>query len=60
MDIICNKCNITLELKKTVFEYLGMSFSYDVPYCPKCKTIFITEDLANGKMAEVERMIEDK
>lgn len=60
MDMICCGCDAVLEMKKTVFEYLGMSFSYDVPCCPKCKKVFISQDLAEGKMAEVERMIEDK
>jgi len=58
--MICVKCNKPLILKKTVFEYMKLSFSYDVLCCPVCGMAFIPEELANGKMAEVERMIEDK
>jgi hypothetical protein len=45
---------------KTLFSYLDMSFSHDVLRCPKCRKVLISRDLAKGKMAEVEMMMEDK
>jgi len=60
MEMICVKCDRALVPKKTVFDYMNRSFSYEAMCCPVCGMIFIPEDLANGKMAEVERMIEDK
>jgi hypothetical protein len=60
MGLKCVKCGCGLEPKKTVFDYMGMSFTYDVMCCPKCGAVLIPQDLAEGKMAEVERMMEDK
>jgi hypothetical protein len=37
-----------------------MSFSHDVLRCPKCRKVFIPRELAEGRMAEVEMMMEDK
>jgi len=56
----CGKCSRELQLKKAVFTYLGRSFSYEVPTCPNCGKIFISKDLAEGRMAEVEELLEDK
>ena len=57
---ICRKCGVPPEPKNTVFSYMGMSFSHEVKRCPKCDMVFITKELAEGKMAEVEQMMEDK
>lgn len=56
----CGKCNLELAMKKNVFSYLGQTVAHEVPTCPKCGKIFITEGLAEGKMAEVEGQLEDK
>lgn len=58
--VMCAKCGVPLALKKTVFQYLGRSFTHDVPTCPKCGAALIDRELAKGKMAEVERQLEDK
>jgi len=39
---------------------MGHTFHTDLPKCPKCGQIFISEDMAKGKMAEVETELEDK
>jgi phage FluMu protein Com len=56
----CAKCGEGLVLGSTVFSYLGMTFSHEVLRCAKCRKVFIPRELANGKMAEVEMMMEDK
>ncbi len=56
----CRKCDRELVLKKTVFTYLGHTFSHEVPTCPKCGKVYICEELAEGKMSEVEQVLEDK
>ena len=56
----CAKCDALLVPKKTTFSYLGMAFSHKALRCPKCSMVFITKELADGKMAEVEQMMEDK
>ena len=56
----CVACGVKLIPKKTVFNYMGRSFTHDVPCCPKCGRVYITKELAEGKMAEVEEQLEDK
>ncbi len=56
----CAKCRRELEVKKTVFFYLGHTVAHDVRVCPGCGKIFIPEKLAEGRMAEVEEQLEDK
>lgn len=56
----CGICRETLTPKKTTFTYMGRTVSHDVLRCPKCGRVFITQDLAEGKMAEVEEQLEDK
>ncbi len=58
--LLCYKCNLELELQKTYFEYLDHSFFHDILKCPGCEQVFIPEDLAKGRMSEVERELEDK
>lgn len=56
----CGKCGEELKKKKTLFNYLGHTFSYEVDRCPKCGNVFIPKELAEGRMAEVEAQMEDK
>jgi rubredoxin len=56
----CAVCNLALAPKKTVFKYLERSFTHEVLCCPSCGRVFIPPELAEGRMAEVERMLEDK
>ena len=60
MDLICCKCNIPLEIGKTVFNYMGCTFNTDLPRCPSCGQVFIPEELVKGKMAAVEMQLEEK
>lgn len=57
---MCAKCGVPLVPTKVVFQYMGRSFGHEVPACPKCGKAFISKDLALGKMAEVEALMEDK
>jgi Zn-finger nucleic acid-binding protein len=57
---ICSKCNKKLELKKVKVRYLEGNFEVELLKCPKCNAVFIDEELAVGKMLEVEKGLEDK
>lgn len=57
---VCGRCNCALEIKKVSVSYMGSSFPVDLPVCPQCGQVFVTEELAVGKMAEVEQTLEDK
>jgi hypothetical protein len=39
---------------------MGNRFTADLPYCPDCGRVLISEKVALGKMAEVEKLLEDK
>ena len=57
---VCANCNIPLQLSKVDVSYLGNSFPVDLLKCPNCGLVLIPEELALGKMAEVEKALEDK
>ena len=59
-NVICGPCNEVLIYKKTQFSYLDRLFTHEVPCCPKCGNVYIPMELAEGRMAEVERQLEDK
>ena len=57
---ICNKCKCELEEMDTQFAYLDKKFRHKVPRCPQCGQVFISEELAKGKMAQLEKTLEEK
>lgn len=59
-DLVCVACDVPLETGRVVASYLGQTFPVDLPRCPKCGFVWISEDLALGKMLKVEQAMEDK
>ncbi len=57
---VCGRCRVPLVIKKVDVSYLESSFPVDLPVCPQCGQVFVPENLALGKMAEVEKTLEDK
>ena len=58
--LACCKCSEELIVKKINFEYLSNNFFAEIPACPVCGQVFVSESLAKGKMAEVEKNLEEK
>ncbi len=58
--MMCRRCGVKMEPADTYFEYLDHNFHTELLRCPKCGEVYIPEDLAKGKMAEVEGNMEDK
>jgi hypothetical protein len=56
----CADCGQALVPGKVDISYLGNSFPVDLLKCPNCGLVLIPEELALGKMAEVEKALEDK
>lgn len=56
----CRPCGVALVPATVELEYLGSVFSVELPACPQCGTVMIAEDLATGRMFEVEQLLEDK
>jgi Zn-finger nucleic acid-binding protein len=40
--------------------YMDNVFKVELPVCPKCSAVLISEELALGRMLEVEQLLEDK
>lgn len=59
-ELLCAKCRQTLTLGKIDAGYLGSSFPVELLRCPGCGFVYVPEDLALGKMLQVEQALEDK
>ncbi|HVP77942.1 MAG TPA: DNA-binding protein [Thermodesulfobacteriota bacterium] len=57
---MCNRCKVPVEIQTVRLQYLRTIFALHLPVCPKCGMILIDEELATGKMAEAEQILEDK
>jgi len=58
--LICTKCNEELVLLPASVDYLGYHIAEKLPRCPTCGQIYISEELARGKISEVELELEQK
>lgn len=59
-DWVCRKCDTPLEILPVDVTYMGSSFQVELPRCAACGFTYIPPELAEGKMLEVERILEDK
>ena len=59
-DWVCAACGCALEQRKTQIFYLESAFEVALPVCPHCKLTLTPKSLAEGKMHEVEALLEDK
>jgi ribosomal protein S27AE len=59
-DWTCGKCGEPLVSATVRVRYLGATLSLELLKCPKCGTAMVTEEVATGKMAEAEQVLEDK
>lgn len=57
---MCDKCHQSLVTQKVKVRYLEGNFEVDLLKCPICNMVLISEDLALGKILEVEKSLEDK
>lgn len=59
-EIICSKCKVPLVEEKCKFAYLGHELHSDMPRCPVCGQVYLSEKLVNGRIQSVETGVEDK
>jgi len=57
---ICAKCGLVLESATVKLAYLEETFGADMPACPSCGRVYVSESDAVEKMALAEKMLEDK
>lgn len=58
--LICARCNVRLEPKKTAFQYMNYEFYEELPCCPRCGQVYLDEQIVRGKMHQAEIEVEDK
>jgi len=51
---------VPLERATVKLTYLDETFGVDLPSCPSCQRVFVSEENALQKMALAEKMLEDK
>lgn len=56
----CDGCGRALEPGPVVITYLGSEFTVEFMRCPGCGLALVPEELALGRMVEVEKLLEDK
>ncbi len=56
----CGCCDLPLEKGQVMISYLGSAYPVTLLKCPSCGMVYIPEELALGKMNEVEKALEDK
>jgi hypothetical protein len=56
----CRRCDMPLEIGTVTVAYMDQEFSAELARCPCCGFVLVSEELALGKMAEVEQILEDK
>lgn len=59
-DWWCDRCDCELSATPVQVAYRGSAFPVELPRCPNCGMVFVSESLALGRMAEAEKMLEDK
>ncbi len=58
--LICDRCKVEMTEVEATFSYLRRSFHHKVLRCLECGQVYIPEELAKGRMKEVETLLEDK
>lgn len=56
----CAGCSQALQPTKVDVSYMNSVFTVELMACPQCGVILVPENLAVGKMLEVEQLLEDK
>ena len=56
----CDKCGVKLQPRQVELSYLGHRFTEELPCCPKCGMVYISDELASGKIARLEEGFEEK
>ena len=56
----CFKCGQALVPGPALVDYLGNDIKAELPQCPTCHRVLISEELCQGKVAEVEAILENK
>lgn len=57
---LCDRCHAALEQASVEIAYLGSAFPVEPFCCRACRLVYIPEELVLNRMAEAEKILEDK
>ena len=60
MSTLCAQCHAELQPRDVRLSYLDVAFTVELPACPVCGQVFISEEIAHGRMRELEETLESK
>lgn len=60
LEWTCAACGCELTVGPVEVEYMGNRFTAELAKCESCGLVLVSEELAMGKMHEVEQILEDK
>ena len=44
--LVCVRCDVPLDMGPVEASYLGQKFPVDLPRCPSCGFVYVSEELA--------------
>jgi hypothetical protein len=56
----CAACDCELIYREVTMQYMDGLFHIELLGCPQCGQVLVPEPLAQGKMHQVEQLLEDK
>lgn len=59
-QLICDRCGKELVIGEVKFTYLDFDFRENLPKCPQCGQVFLSEEFVNTKVVSVEEQLEEK
>jgi uncharacterized protein with PIN domain len=59
-ELLCCKCKLPLVNKRVTFKYLSYTLSEELPQCPKCGQVYISESFVKERIESVEAQLEEK
>ncbi len=58
--LTCFKCGVPLEVRPVKLEYVCNTLNHNLPTCPVCGQVYMSEETARTKVADVEKEFEEK
>ena len=60
LTLMCDRCQVELAPADVHFRYLDHNFRHKVLRCPSCGQVYLTEELVNDRIRQVESTLEEK
>ena len=60
LTLMCDRCKVELAESDLHFSYLEHDFHNKVLRCPSCGQVYLSEELVNSRVKQVETTLEEK